>query len=321
MVLTILAPQEAAQPRSFRMPSRPHYLSWSWPESDTGDTSREGQEKSPEIDFVAAKEYPYIKRVSYHDLHPPHPYHWPYEARREAQQILPFLYLGPLSSARDQLFLGQEGITMILAVRSTLVPQNNLLNGRKTSDDLGLEFHSVDIDDRFSFVSSFGHGVGLINAHLAKVYDQPMRKLKERWQLIKVEDEKADPNTNGHLGKVLVYCESGIGASAAVVVAYILTMYELSVKDAVNLVQLRRGCASFAGGLSEALSSFADVVAAERSVKKARFFGLADSEGNKGSKRAFEEAEDLASGSGHNEDPCAPQGRPGAAPFGDWLDV
>lgn len=320
MVLTILAPQVAVQPRSFRMPSRPHYLSWSWPSSDTGDTSRDGQEKSPEIDLVAAVEYPYIKRVSYHDLHPPHPYYWPYEARREAQQILPFLYLGPLSSARDRSFLAQEGITMILAIRSTLVPQKNVLDGRKVSDDLGLEFRSVDIDDRFNFVSSFGRGVGLINAHLTTVYGEPMRKLKGRWRLIEVEDEKADSNMTGHLGKVLVYCESGIGGSAAVVVAYILAMYDLSVKDAVNLVQLRRGCASFAGGLSEGLSSFADIVAAERSVKNARFFGPGDSGGNRGSKRALEEAEDFAGGSGDKQDPCASRGRPGAAPFRDWLD-
>ena len=46
---------------------------------------------------------------------------WQYEQRHQAQQILPFLYLGPVAAARDVDFLQRSGITMVLAVRNTLV--------------------------------------------------------------------------------------------------------------------------------------------------------------------------------------------------------
>jgi len=42
---------------------------------------------------------------------------WKYEARREAQAVLPFLYLGPNAVTRDVTFLQQAGITSILTVR------------------------------------------------------------------------------------------------------------------------------------------------------------------------------------------------------------
>ena len=46
---------------------------------------------------------------------------WKYEQRHQAQQILPFLFLGPVAAARDVAFLQRSGITMVLAVRNTLV--------------------------------------------------------------------------------------------------------------------------------------------------------------------------------------------------------
>ena len=52
---------------------------------------------------------------------------WKYEQRHQAQQILPFLFLGPVASARDVAFLQRSGITMVLAVRNTLVRINEFL--------------------------------------------------------------------------------------------------------------------------------------------------------------------------------------------------
>lgn len=46
---------------------------------------------------------------------------WKYEQRHQAQQILPFLFLGPVTAARDVGFLQSSGITMVLCVRNTLV--------------------------------------------------------------------------------------------------------------------------------------------------------------------------------------------------------
>ena len=46
---------------------------------------------------------------------------WQYEQRHQAQRILSFLYLGPVAAARDATFLQRSGITMVVAVRNTLV--------------------------------------------------------------------------------------------------------------------------------------------------------------------------------------------------------
>ncbi|MCP6423762.1 hypothetical protein NL463_31080, partial [Klebsiella pneumoniae] len=42
---------------------------------------------------------------------------WTYERRREAQMILPYLYLGPMTAAKDEAWMRKEGITMVLGVR------------------------------------------------------------------------------------------------------------------------------------------------------------------------------------------------------------
>ena len=43
---------------------------------------------------------------------------WSYESRRTAQQILPFLYLGPTNVTRDLSLLREKGITMIVSFRN-----------------------------------------------------------------------------------------------------------------------------------------------------------------------------------------------------------
>jgi hypothetical protein len=50
---------------------------------------------------------------------------WAYERRRQAQMMLPWLYLGPMVAAKDRAFLAREGITMVLAVRA----QDNTMTG------------------------------------------------------------------------------------------------------------------------------------------------------------------------------------------------
>ena len=46
---------------------------------------------------------------------------WKYESRHHAQHVLPYLFLGPITAARDAKFLRDEGITMLLAVRDIRV--------------------------------------------------------------------------------------------------------------------------------------------------------------------------------------------------------
>ena len=78
---------------------------------------------------------------------------WQYEQRHQAQQILPFLYLGPVAAARDVDFLQRSGITMVVAVRNTLVRVSS-----------GPSLNSADrqnastIPDVVDFEDSFKHG-------------------------------------------------------------------------------------------------------------------------------------------------------------------
>jgi len=46
----------------------------------------------------------------------PNPHDWRYEMRREAQEIIPRLFLGPFASAKDENWLKAKGITHIVTI-------------------------------------------------------------------------------------------------------------------------------------------------------------------------------------------------------------
>lgn len=91
---------------------------------------------------------------------------WDYTWRRQAQAILPFLYLGPVSCLKDKVWLASEGFTLLLAIRNTRSAQARLVSGEKIGAEMGIEADSVDVMDNQELISAFSQIIRRINEHL-----------------------------------------------------------------------------------------------------------------------------------------------------------
>ncbi|KAI9867482.1 MAG: hypothetical protein M1813_009041 [Trichoglossum hirsutum] len=206
----------------------------------------------------------FLSRVTSGDFSAPKsPLEWKYEWRRRAQRILPFIHLGPIGAIRDRDFLRSEGITLLLAVRNTRSAQAKLLDGRKVADEVGIASHAVDVDGNLELIAAFPRAVQLINDHLSQIYLRQLQALPK--------DPLGKPmvdSSNISMGKVLVFCESGNERSAAVVVAYIMTMYGLDLIRAIQIAQSQRFCAVFDDDMKNLLLSYATILEAQRDVAR-----------------------------------------------------
>jgi serine/threonine/tyrosine-interacting protein len=172
---------------------------------------------------------------------------WSYERRRQAQMLLPWLYLGPMLAARDKDYLQREGITMVLAIRA----QDNSMSGAlKVSREVCAEVATIEVPTFHGLISRFGETTRMINTHIARYREHSLA-------------------TTGQatLGKVLVFCESGNEKSAAVVAAYLMdTLNDFSHVKAMQVCQAQRFCVNFDDTLKNILQSYWDILQARRSV-------------------------------------------------------
>ena len=193
---------------------------------------------------------------------------WKYEQRRMAQQILPFLYLGPMSAAKDRNFLQKEGITMVIAVRNTMSAQAQLL-GSKAAQELGIDTAMIDVAGNQELIAAFPRAIEAINSHLSAMYQQDQ-----------VRRTQAAATGQAHLpstpGRVLVFCESGNERSATLVTAYIMAMYATDLIKAIQIVQAQRFAVAFDDSLRNLLSTYEIILKAKRDVVQAdnRLLGL-----------------------------------------------
>lgn len=173
---------------------------------------------------------------------------WTYSMRREAQQILPFLYLGPASVARDKTFLKNEGITLLFSIRDKRSAIARLLSGTKVAEELGIQSDAIDVDNDQELISLYPQLIRRINQHVVSgasaAFDLPPR--------------------------VLVFCESGNGRSASVVIAYIMSMLNMDMPAAMWAVHHRRFCVDVDESMQTLLQSFQFILDAKREVVKAR---------------------------------------------------
>jgi serine/threonine/tyrosine-interacting protein len=187
---------------------------------------------------------------------------WKYEMRRSAQKVLDFLYLGPASVVKDVKFLQSEGITMLLAARDSMMLDARLMSVEKVANELGLETGVVNISSKVELVPAFSQAVREINDHLIRVYRQ---------------QQASNPNPGGQgsfrQGKVLVYCETGNDRSAAIVAAYIMTIYRLDLVKTLQFVNLQRFCVVFDDETKFLLRSYEDILNAGRDVTRAQASG------------------------------------------------
>jgi len=181
---------------------------------------------------------------------------WQYSWRRQAQPILSFLWLGPAAAAKDIGFLRASGITMLLAIRDTQMAMVRMLSGQKISEQLGIEAESIDVDGNQQLIAAFPRAVKVINDHLIRVF-------QHRFPPGSMEPEGG---FREHCGKVLIFCESGNERSAAVVAAYIMTTYGISLQAAIQYVQNQRFCIAFDDPLKHLLDTYQGILEAKKIV-------------------------------------------------------
>ena len=243
-----------------------------------------------------------------------------------AQQILPFLYLGPMSAAKDQNYLQREGITMVIAVRNTMSAQAKLL-GSKAAQDLGIDTKTIDVAGNQELIAAFPVAIEAINSHLSAMYQQDQSRLTQAAAVGQFTPQSIP-------GKVLVFCESGNERSATLVTAYIMAMYSTDLIKTIQIVQAQRFAVAFDDSLRNLLLTYEMMLKAKRDVVQAdsRSLGApgglvdsgasmeSDNRSTKGEKRRFDSTYnddmEVDGGNGHL-DYGRFEVRDGSAPFHD----
>ena len=202
--------------------------------------------------------------------------------RRQAQPILPYLYLGPSAAARDIDALKREGITLLLVIRSTMTAAARLLSGERVASQLGIEATAIDVAWNPELIAAFPRITKVINDHLISVYRQRSTP--------SLSAPNISPSTSP--GKVLVFCESGNERSATVVAAYLMAMHDLDVVGAIQFIQSQRFCVAFDDSLKNLLYSYQQLLEAQRSVSVAQRQQRAPSVGAKRARDDLTEEED-----------------------------
>jgi len=125
---------------------------------------------------------------------------WEYADRRKAQCIAPFIFLGPLSAAKDADFLRGTGMTMILSLRQRNPYGPRILSTTMASaQTLGIHVEDFTVPSLQYLRGVLPRVVNLIEEHLVSA-----------------------PIKCNRLGKVMVVCETGNGISASVVIAFLI---------------------------------------------------------------------------------------------------
>lgn len=200
----------------------------------------------PDITLKTLKDSTFLDSVAYHNIVTQNALiEWTYERRREAQLILPYLYLGPMTAAKDEAWLKREGITCVLGVKQKGAFEARLMSGAlKKAENMGIEVQAVELGSNQDLIQCLPTTTGMIYNHVS-------RRLQ---------------NT-GQLGKVLVVCESGNERSAGVVAAYLMETHDdLDHIKAMQLCQAQRFCANFDDNMKRLLQNYWDILCARRTV-------------------------------------------------------
>ncbi|KAL4752428.1 hypothetical protein BDW72DRAFT_171249 [Aspergillus terricola var. indicus] len=206
-----------------------------------------GSHQFPEGEFVSPGFFQYIDPSIF--TLPRSEVEWTYNMRRTAQRMLPFLYLGPWNALSNKQWLRDEGISLLLGVRDQRLAQSRLFSGQKAAADVGIEADSFDIVDGQDLIARLPQTIRRINDHI-----YPSVGLAAGAPTAK---------------KVLVFCETGNGLSALVVVAYCMVMLNMSLGQAMNFIHSQRFCIDMEDGLRPMLLAFEGLLEAKRDVEKA----------------------------------------------------
>lgn len=232
---------------------------------------------------------------------------WTYTKRREAQMILPYLFLGPMSAARDPQFLQNSGMTIVIGIRHKTSSSSNAMNSfpaLRPAIDLNLETHAIDLISNQELIASFPVINNLISSHL----NSQKKKLAFQNSYTSLTPTHPVPEP-----KVLLFCESGNERSAGACAAYLMAAHaDVDHVRAMQLVQAQRFCVCFNEEMKRLLQGYWDILCAGRQC------GGAGVVGARKSKRGLEmEDETIANA---ENDVARFEGR-NFAPFLDSVDA
>jgi hypothetical protein len=193
---------------------------------------------------------------------------WKYEMRRQAQMIIPFLWLGPSSVARDVGFLADAEISLMIAARSSKAVQTRhaFLDPAVFTSRTGIPTLPFDFDSAYEFITQF--------RPIAKAMNDHLERSCVRNPVESIDDVK---------GRILVFCESGQDRSAVLVIAYLMTVYGIHPFAAIHVVQSQRFCICVSDEMTNLLLDLQQILEAERQCAANNTTG----QGN--GKRSFDE--------------------------------
>ncbi|XP_061429506.1 serine/threonine/tyrosine-interacting protein [Lethenteron reissneri] len=194
---------------------------------------------------------------------------WTYTMRRDMQEILPGLYLGPFSAAMRSKWpiLESRGITHIVCVRQ----------------DIEANFIKPNFPDCVRYL-------------VLNIADSPVDNIIRYFPMTK--DFIDGCLQSG--GKVLVHGNAGISRSAALVIAYIMETFGLKYRDAFVYLQQRRFCINPNVGFVNQLQEYEAIYLARLTIKKLSPYDIKPAHAHGSGKRMLEEDEETDAPSLHN---------------------
>ncbi|KAF8158216.1 protein-tyrosine phosphatase-like protein [Crassisporium funariophilum] len=158
---------------------------------------------------------------------------WRYEMRRECQEILPGLLLGPFVASKSLETLKKLGISHIVCIRDA----KEAFSVRPRFPD-NFKYMVLDVEDNEE-------------QNLIRLFPEAKRFIDQ---------------AIGQGGRVLVHCNGGISLSPAFVVMFVMEHYRLSWEDALHMVQNRRYCISPNGGFLTQIKEYEAIYRANVAV-------------------------------------------------------
>lgn len=156
---------------------------------------------------------------------------WHYEMRREIQEIIPGVYLGPFSACRQIDHLKSIGITHILSIIDQ--HEARLLNTHNISSHFN--YNQIQVDDS-----------NLQN--LIQIFP-----ITSSWIHQAIQQ-----------GKVVVCCNGGMSRSPTFVIAYIMEAYQVDAVKAYQFVQGKRLCINPNDGFKSQLKEYEPIYRARQ---------------------------------------------------------
>ncbi|KAF8513786.1 protein-tyrosine phosphatase-like protein, partial [Gautieria morchelliformis] len=156
-----------------------------------------------------------------------------YEMRRECQEIIPRLHLGPFQVSKSLDTLQQLGITHIVCIR--------------------------DAKEAFSVKPRFPEHFRYLVLDVEDSEEQNLIRLFPGAKQFIDEAIKSG-------GRVLVHCNGGISLSPAFVVMFVMEHHNLGHEEALHMVQNRRYCISPNGGFMTQIKEYESIYRAGLAV-------------------------------------------------------